>query len=470
MDNQRFIVPALPIWIMAISAGAALLAEMVPARFSWAVPVFSALLVAAQASQSLPLLRTDSEGEVIVHEPREETMVLPGALTASWHGHGAVPVWAIEGVPPDASIAFTDIGMLGWVGDWEIVDLAGLTDKHTSGATGLDWDGRAAYIGARSPDFIILKTGGAERFAAITAQPWLLEQYEVMDGPRGTIAARRKDTPWATDAEILANYVLATTREPHSRRFVWRRAMWAAAVGTPEQLQAACDRIHAQPAMADLRDKCDRLVAGRVPRPSTAVEPLRAALAEKLLATPPDPTPRSIPEAAGSPPALAEPTAPPPLEAPRPEASGDNPFLAPGQRGAGLLWAAYPKDKIPDYVTIADGILALRGHGDDLFNICGPLIDTQPGDEVRLAGAWRSDAPGASIFIVVLDEGGRKIRDADGQKLWRLATADGPRGWGALDMVVTMPAAAQRTRICADFRGEGRADLSDLRLVVSPGA
>ena len=122
---------------------------------------------------------------------------------------------------------------------------------------------------------------------------------------------------------------------------------------------------------------------------------------------------------------------------------------------------------MPEYVTISDGILALRGHGDDPFNICGPLLDTRPGDEVRLAGAWRSDAAGASIFIVVLDEGGRKIRDPHGQKLWRLATADGPRGWGALDMVVTMPDTAQRTRICADFRGEGRADLSDLRLVVS---
>lgn len=489
MDNQRFIVPVLPLWVMCISAGAALLAEALSGTLRWAVVAVVGLLVVGQASQSVPLLRTDMDGAMVVKIPRTEDMVLPKALTAGWIGHGEVPVWAMEAVPPDGSIAFTDIGMLGWVADWVIVDLAGLTDEHTSGASGLDWPGRAAYLGERAPDFIILKTGGAERFESITQSAWLLEEYEIMDGPNGAIAARRKDARWATDAEILANYELATEREPHSRRFVWRRALWASAVGTPEQVQAACDLVRATPDLAERVEKCEALMAHRAPRPDTTPKPLRAGLARKLRAAPPDPAPRTadgvpapLPAAAAgdTQPAAAavavlpeldrDDTPPPPADAEMPEPSAGNPFSVPGQRGVGTDWVAFPKAKTADYTSLSGGVLELRGHGEEVFSVCGPLQPVQPGDEIVLEGAWRTDSPGASVFLVVLDAAGRKLRDGRGDKFWRLATAKAPRGWGPLEASAVMPGDATEARVCADFLGEGAAALSDVRMVISPGS
>lgn len=471
MDNQRFIVPALPMWVMGVAAGAALFVERIPEKYGWWVVGACTALLGFQGWQSLPLVRTDMNGEMVELEPRSEELSFPGSLVANWHGHGSVPVWAMEAVPPDGSIAFTDIGMLGWVGDWTIVDLAGLTDKHTSGATGLDWDGRAAYIGERAPDFIILKTGGVERFQAITSQPWLLDEYELMDGPRGAIAARRRDARWATDAEILANYELATTREPNSRRFVWRRAMWAAAVGTQEQLDAACALIRSKRSMADLVEKCEGLSLGRV-RPDTAIEPLRESLARRLPRTPDDPTPRTdgvrpaVAAVERAPSARSAPTPPPPLDAPRPSASADNPFREGGRRGVGVEWAGYPLERVMELIELSDGVLTVQGHGEEDISLCGPLLPAQAGSVARVSGAWQTDAEGASLFLVILDADNRKIRTAERERFWRFATADGPRGWGPLEHAVTLPARTEQARVCLDFRGTGAAAFSDVRLQI----
>ena len=72
-------------------------------------------------------------------------MVLPDALQHSWKGHAAVPIWLMEHAKPGASVAYTDIGMTGWITDYIILDLAGLVDASISGAPGrADWAPRAA--------------------------------------------------------------------------------------------------------------------------------------------------------------------------------------------------------------------------------------------------------------------------------------------------------------------------------------
>ena len=43
-----------------------------------------------------------------------------------------------------------------------IVDLDGLTSAEMSGATGLSWEQRAAYLETENPDWIITRTGSIE--------------------------------------------------------------------------------------------------------------------------------------------------------------------------------------------------------------------------------------------------------------------------------------------------------------------
>ena len=73
----------------------------------------------------------------------------------------------------------------------------------------------------------------------------------------------------ASDAAMLAGYRLAVAREPRSRRFLWRRAIWASAVGAEADLTAACDALLPFDDMVDLIERCRSFSSRPATRPTS---------------------------------------------------------------------------------------------------------------------------------------------------------------------------------------------------------
>jgi len=98
-------------------------------RLSWAAVVGMALLVGWQGWRSVPLERHYTAAGKLFDRGRAPEMWFPTALFEPWGRHTTVPVFALERLPPEASLVYTDIGMTGWISDWTIIDVSGLTDE-----------------------------------------------------------------------------------------------------------------------------------------------------------------------------------------------------------------------------------------------------------------------------------------------------------------------------------------------------
>ncbi len=299
MPNQRFVTPMLPALAMGVGAGAALLAERLPASVRWVPLAVVALALGLQAKWSLPVERNLRTKDGVEVRARADDMYAPASFSQPWPGLSIVPTWIVERAPAGSTVAFTDIGMLGWATDYTVIDLAGLTDEVWSGATGLDYPGMAADLGTRLPDWIILKKGPMTRFKAIAGSPWLTEHYELVAGPRNTLAARRKDVPYATPEQIADHYRFVVERAPRDERLLWRAVNWLHATGDDAAVSELCAAMKARfPTRVERNEACDKLM-GRKARRSPKVEdaPLPAALgrfvpgwvAEEAEAAPPSP-------------------------------------------------------------------------------------------------------------------------------------------------------------------------------------
>ena len=123
--------------------------------------------------------------------------------------------FVIEHLPPKGTLVCTEIGILGWATQFRIIDLDGLTSAEMSGATGLSWEQRAAYLETENPDWIITKTGNKTRFQQLMEQPWI-EDYELVDyGKDNVFAAKRKDSRDPTDEEKSGKDLLMLWKETH---------------------------------------------------------------------------------------------------------------------------------------------------------------------------------------------------------------------------------------------------------------
>jgi hypothetical protein len=284
MPNVRFVVPFLPILAMGAGAGLALLADRLRPELRWLPLAIGMGLLGFQTGTERDLERASiTDGELVLTE-RTEEMYLPRSLHQPWAGLDVVPVWLLERAPAGSTVAFTDIGMLGWATDFRIIDLAGLTDAVWSGSTGLDDPGMAAVLGERAPDWIVLKTGPMSRFRAIAESPWLVEHYELMAGPNGTLAARRRDSAWATPEQVAAHYQLAIAREPRNLRLNWRAMAWLHAIGDDDAVQRGCQHIvETFPGESKHHTGCEKLLKRKVRKvPPVPTKPLPAGLARHI--------------------------------------------------------------------------------------------------------------------------------------------------------------------------------------------
>lgn len=461
MPNQRFIVPLLPFLIVGVSVAAASLAGRLGGRLAWLPAVTLTGLIGLQGSQTLPLQRIGSAGGAIERTDRDPWMRLPDALHHTWKGHATVPIWLIERAKPGASVAYTDIGMTGWVTDLFIVDLAGLTDDRMSGATGLDWPGRAAWLGERAPDWIVLKAAGKERFEAISSSPWLVANYALEEGPNGTLAGRREGVEVASDAEILASYQLAVAREPRSRRFLWRRAIWASAVGAEADLTAACDALLPFDDMVDLIERCRSFSSRPATRPSTERIPLPASLSRHMSESPPEPA--AAPSVTSAPLSMVR----VPLDAPRPSPGPDNAFSLEGVRGVGADWVTYPKEAAGSFVFLDDAALKVTAHGEEIVQACDRAQPIE-GATATLSGSWKLDGVEggeAALYLAVLDGDGRRMKPSRAVKFWPLIAMGGDQGWSPVSAERALPDGAAELRLCLSVPASaGTAWFQDLQV------
>lgn len=471
MPNQRFIVPLLPFLVVGVCSASSILAGRLAGRMAW-LPMATVLsLIGLQGSKTVPLQRADTSGDAVEFTERDPWMRLPDALNHTWKGHAKVPIWLMERAVPGASVAYTDIGMTGWVTDLTIIDLAGLTDDVTSGATGLEWPDRAAYVGAREPDWIVLKQAGSVRFETISSSPWLVENYELQEGPNKTLAGRRWDTPLATDAEVLANYEQAVAREPRSLRFLWRRAVWAAIAGTPEQLTVACDDLAEFVDAQERIAQCQGFFDKPPMRPSTEPLPLPAALSHHLKS----PSPQAVRKAArkASPKAASQPEPSAPaiarvsLDAPRPSPSPSNPFSESGDRGIGRGWVVYPKSVGSQSASLDDGALKMLAHAGEDIHACDAKRAVS-GSTVQLTGVWRLEGITGGeleLFLAIFDGDGKRMKPSRAVKFWPVVSLDGDQGWSTFSAERTLPEGAAELRLCLSVpAAAGAAWLQDLQV------
>jgi arabinofuranosyltransferase len=243
MANQRFVVPALPLLAAGAGAAAALLAARAPGRLRWLPALAVVAAVGFQGYRSLPIAVTKSSRQQDTYiTERAPEQRFPRSLQQPWAGLHRLSAWTLARIPPGATVAHTEIGLLGWVGDYTIVDLAGLVDKHMSGATGLSIDDRVAELGRRRPDWVFIKgRSGEPRQKRLREADWLGTGYEVQEGLNGTMVARRLDAPLITDDQILSNFERAIAREPRNMKLRWEAIGWRAyLLADPAVAEADC--------------------------------------------------------------------------------------------------------------------------------------------------------------------------------------------------------------------------------------
>ena len=242
MPNQRFASPGLPFVALAAGAGLSAAAAAAPTRAARASLLVAALgLAGLHAAQALPdrMVQSDGQGGLRV-TPRTERDIPSIALSRTLSGsNNVVTVWALHRALDGQSIAYSEVGLLAYVSELRVIDLVGLTDKFMAGATGLDVDGRVAWLQAQRPEWLLLRQGGVPPIRKLRASPWLTDEYEVVPGPKSYLAARRKDVRPATVKEALASLERAVERQPRFAAFTQARDALAARVAAGQGADVA---------------------------------------------------------------------------------------------------------------------------------------------------------------------------------------------------------------------------------------
>ena len=258
MEGWRFVLPAIPGLAVGLSAGAAVLAR----RQVWAQGAVAAV-VACVAVASVGLEQTRS-GDVV---QRPEEHRFPASLSSSYEGSMSYALAGLaQHVPPGATVAYTEIGIVGYATDWEVLDLAGLTSREVAGATGLELEEIVAFVGQEQPEVLVLKSRGWELLPMLRQAPWLAEGYTRVEDEelRGLEVYRRNDLPPPTVDEQLATLERAVELAPRFRLLHQRRVRIAQRSGTPGQLREACDDLaEALPALE--LDSCRLAPVARAP-------------------------------------------------------------------------------------------------------------------------------------------------------------------------------------------------------------
>lgn len=228
MWSGRFVAPVIaPMAATMGAVGAALVSRLDPQTAGRGVLAALASALVAQGLLSVPTASFRGVGETAVIKRRADNQWAPMSFGAPHTGLEWAASYVIERARPGELIAYTEIGVLGYVTDHPILDLGGLVDPNLSGARGLSDEEERAYVHSRRPAWILLKDKSCCLIKALMDEPWLAEEYEEVEGPRADIHAyRRRDTTPPTPDEVRAAYTLALSRFPGSEHLQKKAALF----------------------------------------------------------------------------------------------------------------------------------------------------------------------------------------------------------------------------------------------------
>lgn len=273
MPNQRYAVPVIALLAVGVGFGAATLLERVAPRARPALAGALALLLALQGWRSLGVEEAGTAREGAIElTPRPEQSRLPASLEQPV-GNASLAAWLLERAAPDATIAVSTIGVVGYVADWRIIDIFGLV---TPEVTRLEPAALMSWLRRQEPDWIVLRDLNIDRFRKLRRARWLYEDFELVEGPSEAVwVGRRRDTPLATDEQVLANLREAMARAPNLIELHRLRVKWAFAVGDRAEREATCEALRARfPEVQGLNARCERLDRRGKGRPEVPMTPL----------------------------------------------------------------------------------------------------------------------------------------------------------------------------------------------------
>ncbi|MEY3209798.1 MAG: hypothetical protein RIT28_279 [Pseudomonadota bacterium] len=237
MSSGRFVAPIIaPLAATVGAVGAILVSRLNPQTAGRGVLAALASVLVAQSLLSVPTASFRGVGETAVIKRRELNQWAPMSLFAPHTGLEWAASFVIQRARPDDLIAYTEIGVLGYVTDHPILDLGGLVDPNLSGAKGLSDEQERAYVHSRRPAWILLKDKSCCLIKALMKEPWLAEEYEEVEGPRADIHAyRRRDATPPTADEVRGAYALALTRFPGSEHLQKKAALFERGEAKPAE-------------------------------------------------------------------------------------------------------------------------------------------------------------------------------------------------------------------------------------------
>ncbi len=149
MHHHRFLAPVLPLLAAAMAAGAArLVATLAAAWGRQRVPV---LMVAALVLNGL--------SASYLAERAVWREVMPAVRAGQYlpQSYRQVAAWLRANTAPDALVAISDVGSVGYHSGRRVLDMLGLVDAHIARTPGgLHAKHDAAYVLARRPDYVVL--------------------------------------------------------------------------------------------------------------------------------------------------------------------------------------------------------------------------------------------------------------------------------------------------------------------------
>ena len=151
MSHARFFAPVLPCMAAMSAAGvAALWTTTAGNRRRHAVRLLAGLLLIVSTAN---MIRT----EVAVSGPALSALHDDGYLTQTYARLGR---WLRAETAPDATVAISDVGAVGYVSQRTIIDMFGLIDAHIARRPGrLHFKSDPQYVLSRKPDYVVLVYG-----------------------------------------------------------------------------------------------------------------------------------------------------------------------------------------------------------------------------------------------------------------------------------------------------------------------
>lgn len=179
MHFYRFYAPVLPLLAAGLAAGWGTLAGLrcsKEVRRPWARRLVPAVVVLVAV---LGMVKTErAAGRLVMPDV--------GGGTYLTDGYRAAAGWIAANTPADATLAVSDIGILGYASGRRVIDMFGLVDPHIARRPGrLHFKSDAPYVLDRKPDLVVLVLGADGAYLrvpdqALAAEPGFQDGYQLL--------------------------------------------------------------------------------------------------------------------------------------------------------------------------------------------------------------------------------------------------------------------------------------------------